>query len=139
MALVICGVRGNLLTDWISFSIAYLVSEVEVDFQMCIVSNLALDFVAAFWHCECICELSEKTFTTKYQKWCKKRSHNFSQDKALDIYVSACRHFSVMPRTNTSKLLVEQAVSQLRAASAAVPKLCRRLAMCAASIPKRRW
>ena len=24
-----------------------------------------VDFVAGFWHCECICSLSEKAFTTK--------------------------------------------------------------------------
>ena len=27
-----------------------------------------VDFVAAFWHCECVCGLSKKAFTTKYQK-----------------------------------------------------------------------
>lgn len=25
-----------------------------------------VDFVAAFWHCECVCSLSEKAFTAKY-------------------------------------------------------------------------
>ena len=58
-----------------------------------------VDFISAFWHCECVCELSEKAFTAKYQKWCKRHGYNFSQDKALDIYTSACGHFSVMPRT----------------------------------------
>ena len=79
-----------------------------------------VDFVAAFWHRECVCGLSEKAFTAKYQKWCKKHGYNFSQDKALDIYASACGHFSVMPKTDTAKLLVDQAVSQLRAASIAM-------------------
>ena len=82
-----------------------------------------VDFVAAFWHCECVCGLSEKAFISKYQKWCKKCSYNFSEDKALDIYASACGHFSVMPKTDTAKLLVEQAVSQLRATSAALAAL----------------
>ena len=50
-----------------------------------------VDFVATFWHCECVCGLSEKAFTAKYQKWCKKHGYNFSEDKALDIYASACR------------------------------------------------
>ena len=77
-----------------------------------------VDFVAAFPHCECVCGLSEKAFAAKYQKWCKKNGYNFSQDKALDIYASACGHFSVMPKTNTAKFLVEQVVSQLRVASA---------------------
>ena len=49
-----------------------------------------VDFVAAFWHCECVCGLSEKAFTSKYQRWCRKHGYYFSEDKALDIYASAC-------------------------------------------------
>ena len=46
------------------------------------------DFVATFWHCECVCGRSEKAFTTQYQKWCRKHGYNFSEDKALDIFAS---------------------------------------------------
>ena len=95
-----------------------------------------VDFVAAFPHCECVCGLSAKSFTTKYQKWCKKHSYNFNQDKALDIYASASGHFSVMPKTDTAKLLVEQAVSQLRAASAALAALRNEMQSLAASLPE---
>lgn len=95
-----------------------------------------VDFVAAFPHCECVCGLSEKAFTTKYLKWCKKHSYNFNQDKALNIYASACGHFSVMPRTDTAKLLVEQAVSQLRVASAALAALKNEMQSLAASLPE---
>ena len=95
-----------------------------------------MDFVAAFWHCECVCGLSEKAFISKYQKWCKKCSYNFSEDKALDIYASACGHFSVMPKTDTAKLLVEQAVSQLRATSAALAALKLEMQSLASSLPE---
>ena len=95
-----------------------------------------VDFVAAFWHCECVCSCSEKAFTTKYQKWCKKHGYNFSKEKALDIYASACGHFGVMPKTNTVKLLVEQAVSQLRAASAALASLKQETQSLASSLPE---
>lgn len=95
-----------------------------------------VDFVAAFWHCECVCGLSEKAFISKYQKWCKKCSYNFSEDKALDIYASACAHFSVMPKTDTAKLLVEQAVSQLRATSAALAALKLKMQSLASSLPE---
>lgn len=95
-----------------------------------------VDFVAAFWHCECVCCLSEKAFISKYQKWCKKCSYNFSEDKALDIYASACGHFSVMPKTDTAKLLVEQAVSQLRATSAALAALKLEMQSLASSLPE---
>lgn len=95
-----------------------------------------VDFVAAFWHCECVCGLSEKAFISKYQKWCKKCSYSFSEDKALDIYASACGHFSVMPKTDTAKLLVEQAVSQLRATSAALAALKLEMQSLASSLPE---
>jgi len=95
-----------------------------------------LDFVAAFWHCECVCELTEKAFTSKYQKWCKKHGYNFRQDKALDIYASACGHIGVMPKTPTAKLLVEQAVFQLQATSAALAALRNEMQSLAASLPE---
>lgn len=42
-----------------------------------------VDFVAVFWHCECVCGLSKKAFTIKYQKWYKKHDYSFSEEKAL--------------------------------------------------------
>ena len=91
-----------------------------------------VDFVDAFWHCECVCGLSEKTFITRYQKWCRKHGYNFNENKALDIYASACGHFGVMP----TKLLVEQAISQLRATSAALAALKQEMQSLAASLPE---
>ena len=95
-----------------------------------------VDFVAAFWHCECVCGLSEKAFTTKYQKWCKKHGYYFSGDKAREIYTSACEHFSVMPKTETAKLLVEQAVFQLRATASSLAALRQEMQTLAASLPE---
>lgn len=95
-----------------------------------------LDFIAAFWHCDCVCGLTEKAFTQRYQKWCKKHRYNFSEDKALDIYASACGHVSVMPKTDTSKLLVEQATTQLQAVSAALTALQQEMQTLAAALPE---
>ena len=95
-----------------------------------------VDFISTFWHCECVCGLSEKAFTAKYQKWCKRHGYNFSQDKALDIYASACGYFSVMPKNDTTKILVEQAVSQLQATSAALAALRNEMQSLAASLPE---
>ena len=93
-----------------------------------------VDFAATFWHCECVCGLSEKAFTAKYQKWCRKHSYNFRENKALDIYASACGYSGVMPKTDTSKFLIEQAISQLRATSAALAALKQERQSLAASL-----
>lgn len=95
-----------------------------------------VDFIATFWHCECVSSLSEKAFVTKYQKWCIKHGYNFSQNKAVDIYTEACEHFSVMPKTDTAKLLVEQAVSQLQATSYALATLKKEMQELASSLPE---
>jgi hypothetical protein len=95
-----------------------------------------VDFISVFWHCACVCGLLGKAFTSQYQKWCKKNGYNFNEEKALDIYATACEHISVMPKTNAAKLLVEQAVSQLRATSAAVAALQKEMQTLAASLPE---
>lgn len=95
-----------------------------------------VDFVAAFPHCTCVCALTEKGFTVKYQKWCKKHGYQFRAEKARDIYTCACGSVPVMPKTDTAKLLVEQAVSQLRAASGALAALGKELHSLAASLPE---
>ena len=73
-----------------------------------------VDFVAEFWHCECVSERPLKSFVNKYWRWCRKHGYNFSEEKAHAIYDEASGHIGVMPKSETTKLLVEQAVSQLR-------------------------
>ena len=92
-----------------------------------------VDFVAEFWHCKCVCEHSERAFINKYQRWCRK---NFSEAKAHTIHAEASGHIGVMPKSETTKLLVEQAVAQLRAASAALAALKREMQSLASMLPE---
>ena len=95
-----------------------------------------VDFVSEFWHCRCVSEKSEKAFTNKYQRWCKKHGYNFSEAKAHTIHTEACRYIGVMPKSETTKLLVEQAVVQLRATSAALSALKHEMLALAAQLPE---
>ena len=95
-----------------------------------------VDFVAEFWHCKCVCERSEKAFVNKYQRWCRKHGYNFSEDKAHAIYDEASGHIGVMPKAETTKLLVEQAVSQLRTTSAALAALKQEMHPLASQLPE---
>ena len=95
-----------------------------------------VDFVAEFWHCECICERSEKAFVSKYQKWCKKHGYNFGEEKACAIYAEASGHIGVVPKSETTKLLVEQAAAQLRATSAALAALKHEMQALASMLPE---
>ena len=95
-----------------------------------------VDFVAEFWHCACVCECSEKSFTNKYRRWCKKHNYNFREEKARNIHSEASRHIGVMPKSDTTKLLVEQAVSQLRATSSALAALKQEMQRLASRLPE---
>lgn len=95
-----------------------------------------VDFVSEFWHCECVSNHSEKAFTSKYQRWCKKHGYNFSAEKARAIYTEANGHIGVMPVSGTTKLLVEQAVSQLRAISAALVALKQEMQTLSSKLPE---
>ena len=60
----------------------------------------------------------------------------FSEAKAHIIHAEASGHVGVMPKSETTKLLVEQAVVQLRATSAALTALKREMLTLAAQLPE---
>lgn len=95
-----------------------------------------VDFVAEYWHCECVSGRTEKAFISKYQKWCRKHRYNFSEEKAHAIYDEASGHIGVLPKAETTKLLVEQAVSQLRATSASLAALKQEMQTLASQLPE---
>ena len=95
-----------------------------------------VDFVAEFWHCRCVSEKSKKVFTNKYQRWCRKHGYNFSEAKAHTIHAEANGHIGVMSKSETTKLLMKQAVSQLRATSAALAALKQEMQTLASMLPE---
>lgn len=95
-----------------------------------------VDFVDTFWHCECVSGLSQKVFEKKYQKWCQKHGYYFRETKALEIYITASGCIGVLPKTETTRLLITQAVSQLKATSAALAKLKKEMLCLAESLPE---
>lgn len=95
-----------------------------------------VDFVAEFWHCRCASEKSERAFTSKYLRWCRKHGYNFREAKTHTIYAEASGHIGVMPKSETTKLLVKQAVSQLRATSTALAALKQEMQSLASVLPE---
>jgi transposase len=61
--------------------------------------------------------MSEKTFTARYEKWCKRRGYHFNAGKAVDLYAASCGHFTTLPKSDNTKLLITSAAAELTAAS----------------------
>ena len=95
-----------------------------------------VDFIDAFWHVQCVAGLSVNAFSANYLKWCRKHGYNFSEEKALEIHRTAREHVAVMPKSETTKLLVKQAVAQLRTVSSAKAALQNEMDALAASLPE---
>ena len=95
-----------------------------------------VDFVMTFWHCDCICRVSEKAFTERYQKWCKRKGYHFSTEKALDIYAESCGHFTTLPKNGNTKLLITTAAQQLLAGKMTLASLRSEMTRLAKQLPE---
>ena len=76
-----------------------------------------VDFITTFWHCECISRVSEKAFTERYKKWCKRKGYNFSDAKASDIYIDSLGHIVTLPKNDNTKLLIQTAAKEFTSTS----------------------
>lgn len=76
-----------------------------------------VDFVASFWHVDCVRSLSEKAFTERYRKWCKGHGYNFNVSKSAEIHSDAKELIAMLPKDPCTRLLIQEAVSQLNAVS----------------------
>ena len=95
-----------------------------------------VDFVMTFWHCDCICRASEKAFTERYQKWCKRNGYHFSIQKAHDIYAKSHDHFTTLPKSENTKLLITTAAQQLLAGKMTLATLRTEMTRLATQLPE---
>ena len=76
-----------------------------------------VDFAASFWHVDCVRGLSLNAFTERYHKWCKRHGYNFNAATVAEIYEDAKELVPTLPKNESTKVLLTEAVSQLNAIS----------------------
>ena len=76
-----------------------------------------VDFAETFWHVDCVAKPSLKAFIERYQKWCKRNGYIFSEQKAVQLHTEARQKFPLVSKSDTCKLLVKEAITQLNAIS----------------------
>ena len=79
-----------------------------------------VDYVDTFWHVDCVTRVGQKSFVERYRKWCKRHGYNFSEQKAIQLHSDARQKFPLVPKSNTCKLLMKEAISQLNTVSRTV-------------------
>lgn len=72
-----------------------------------------VDFVDTFWHVDCVRSVSLNAFTERYRKWCSRHHYNFSAQKAERLHTSAKEQLPLVPKSPTTKLLIQEAAAQV--------------------------
>jgi Transposase and inactivated derivatives len=95
-----------------------------------------VDFAAFFWHVDCVRHLSCNAFTDRYQKWCKRCSYNFSAVKVAAIHEDAKELVPTLPKNDSTKILISEAITQLNAAARTVEVLRTEMNRLAEQLPE---
>lgn len=95
-----------------------------------------VDFAMTFWHMDCVRCVSRATFVERYRKWCKRRGYQFSVEKAEQIHRETEEMIALIPKSATTKLLIQQATSQLLSISHTAEVLRAEMNRLAAELPE---
>ena len=79
-----------------------------------------VDFAASFWHVDCVRGLSQGAFVERHRKWCKRHGYNFNVAKAAEIHTGAKELIAMLPKDALSKVMVQEAITQLNTISRTV-------------------
>ena len=95
-----------------------------------------VDFVLKFSHSECISKKSFSFFLKSYLSWCKKFGYKFSKSKAQAVYDFACNCSPSLSFSDSSALLVSNAIIQLNSINETLASLASEMNKIAATLPE---
>ena len=79
-----------------------------------------VDFAHAFFHVDCVRKQSLNAFSERYRKWCKRHGYFFKQANAEEIYTLAKNAVVLVPKSDVTKVLIQEAANQLTSISRSV-------------------
>ncbi|HML36355.1 MAG TPA: IS110 family transposase [Bacillota bacterium] len=95
-----------------------------------------VDFAASFWHVDCVRNRTETAFAERYRKWCKRHGYNFRTVKASGIHSESKELIAMLPKDQTARLLVQEAIAQLNSVSRTVEVLRSEMHRLAEQLPE---
>lgn len=95
------------------------------------------DFVERFWHFDMITSMSLEEFTEEYLTWAKEKKYHRSRSKAEEVYELASSGIPTLSSSIPStKMLVQEAVSVLKAVDSSLATILARMQFLAKSLPE---
>ena len=95
-----------------------------------------VDFAGRFWHCDCIRKYSLSRFTSIYSNWCRHNGYCINTAKVSQIYTAAKDCIPTLPCSEETRILVNDAVSQINYISASMMSLLRNMNDLASTLPE---
>lgn len=95
------------------------------------------DFVERFWHFDLITSMSMEDFTVEYLMWAKEKKYHQSKSKAEAVYEMASNGIPTLSSsTPSTKMLVQEAISVLRAVDSSLFRILSRMQELAKILPE---
>ena len=69
---------------------------------------------------DCVRKQSCNAFSERYRKWCKRHGNFFKQSNAEEVYALAKNAVVLVPKSEVTKVLVQEAANQLSSTSRSV-------------------
>lgn len=95
-----------------------------------------VDFAAAFWHVDCVRGICQTAFIERYRKWCKRHGYNFNPNRAAEVHYKAKNLVAMLPKDPLSKVLVQEAITQLNTTSKTIEVLRAEMQRLAEQLPE---
>ncbi|MGN1138405.1 MAG: IS110 family transposase [Ruminococcus sp.] len=95
-----------------------------------------VDFVITFWHADCVRKYSKEAFAERYQKWCKRHGYLVRSNTVEKVYNLAKNAVVLVPKSQTAKVIVQEAAKQLTAISRSVELYRTEMNRLAAMLPE---
>ena len=95
-----------------------------------------VDFAYSFWHVNCVLDAGLKTFTERYQRFCKRHHYEYQPNKPVQIYEQAKRLVPAVPKDPIYKELIQDSIQQLNLISQHVEQLRKKMDELASALPE---
>ncbi len=95
-----------------------------------------VDYASSFWHVDCVRKAGLKSFTERYEAFCKKHHYNYQKDKPAELFNASKQLVAVFPKEKSYKLLIQQSISQLNLVSQHLEILRKEMNELASTLPE---
>lgn len=95
-----------------------------------------VDYAYSFWHADCVRTAGIKSFTERYQAFCKRHGYAFQKDKPQKLYDNARSLIAVLPKEPIYKELIQDSIEQLNLASRHITELRDEMNRLASALPE---